>query len=175
MAETKRSADVEAWFEEFHGRLLGYLTHRLNMEAEAEDLAQEVFLRLLRLEDPAAVNHPRAFLFRIAANVVDDWRDRHYRVSVQPPDNFDALESGSNPGQEAIAQQRSAALEQALERLPRAHRGAVVLKAKHGLTHKEIAVRLGVSERRVKRYLIKGYARLREELAELRTERLTRR
>lgn len=167
MARTERNTKVEAWFEEFHGRLLGYLTHRLNIESEADDLAQEVFLRLLRLEDPAAVNHPRAFLFRIAANVVDDWRDRHFRVSVLPPDSFDEFESASDPAQEALAVQRERALERALNRLPQAHRVAVVLKGKHGMSHKEIAERLGVSERMVKRYVIKGYARMRDYLAEL--------
>lgn len=167
MSRAKRDAKVEAWFQAFHGRLLGYLTHRMNVEAEAEDLAQEVFLRLLRLDDPAVVNHPRAFLFRIAANVVDDWRDRHYRLSVQSPERFDMLESSADPGSDAVASERERAIVRALDRLPSAQRSAVVLKTRHGMTHKAIAEHLGVSERMVKRYIVKGYARLRDYLAEL--------
>ena len=41
-----------------------------------DDLAQEVFLRLLRYSDEVAVENPQGYLFRIAANVANEWRDR---------------------------------------------------------------------------------------------------
>ena len=167
MGQANPDNSIEAWFDEFHVHLLAYLTHRLNMEAEAEDLAQEVFLRLLRLDDPTVVNHPRAFLFRIASNVVNDWRDRHYRVEVRNPDRFDELGSESDPYADTVAGERARALDRALDRLPPSQRAAIVLKTKHGMSHKSIARHIGASERMVKRYLIKGYAGLRQYLAGL--------
>ena len=43
---------------------------------DIDDLAQEVFLRLLRYSDDIAVDNPQGYLFRIAANVANEWRER---------------------------------------------------------------------------------------------------
>ena len=167
MESARKKPTVEAWFEQYHKRLLGFLTHDLNVEAEADDLAQEVFLRLLRLDDTEAVNHPRAFLFRIAANVVSDWRDRHRRLWVDSPETFDDIAGDSSPVNTLVSRARAKAVNDALQQLPPAQGAALVLRIKHGLTYKEVAEHLGVTERMVKRYVVKGYAKLRELLAEL--------
>ena len=80
--------------DEYHQRLLNFLMHDLNGAAEADDFAQEIFLRLLRLDGIEAIRHPCAFLFRIAANVVSDWCDR-YRRRVDG--NFPRRIIGQNP------------------------------------------------------------------------------
>ena len=167
MSNPSRKPTVEAWFDRYHHRLLGFLTHELNVEAEADDLAQEVFLRLLRLDDPDAVNHPRAFLFRIASNVVSDWRDRHRRVKLESPETFEQMPSTANPINTLVAGARAEALDEALKRLPSSQSSALVLHVKHGLTYREVASHLGVSERMVKRYVVKGYASLRDYLADV--------
>lgn len=167
MDPARKKPTVEAWFDEYHKRLLGFLTHDLNVEAEADDLAQEVFLRLLRLDDPEAINHPRAFLFRVAANVVSDWRDRHRRLRIDSPETFDAIASEETPADALVADARAKAISEALKQLPPVQSAALVLRVTHGLTYKEVAQHLGVTERMVKRYVVKAYAKLRECLAEL--------
>ena len=167
MDPARKKPTVEAWFDEYHKRLLGFLTHDLNVEAEADDLAQEVFLRLLRLDEPEAINHPRAFLFRIAANVVSDWRDRYRRLRIDAPEKFDQLASDETPVNTLVSKARARAVNEALKALPPAQSAALVLRVKHGLTYKQVAEHLGVTERMVKRYVVKGYASLREQLVEL--------
>ena len=167
MDPARKKPKVEAWFDEYHKRLLGFLTHDLNVEAEADDLAQEVFLRLLRLDEPEAVNHPRAFLFRIAANVVSDWRDRYRRLRIDAPETFEQLATDETPVKTLVSKARAKAVNEALKDLPPAQSAALVLRVKHGLTYKQVAEHLGVTERMVKRYVVKGYASLREQLVEL--------
>ncbi len=67
-------ADVAAWYRQYHQRLLEYLRGNLRIASDAQDVSQEVFLRLLRVPDERVIEHPRAYLFRVAANVVSDWR-----------------------------------------------------------------------------------------------------
>jgi len=165
--QASKKPTVEAWFDQYHQRLLGFLTHELNVETEADDLAQEVFLRLLRLEDTEAVNHPRAFLFRIASNVVSDWRDRNRRLLVESPQTFEQMPSLASPEKTLVAEARAKALNEALKRLPHIQSSALVLRVKHGLTYGEVANHLGVSERMVKRYVVKGYAAMREYLVDV--------
>ncbi|MEO1202074.1 MAG: sigma-70 family RNA polymerase sigma factor [Pseudomonadota bacterium] len=167
MSKRNARATVEGWFDQYHDRLLWFLTHELNVEAEAADLAQEVFLRMLRLDDVSAINHPRAFLFRVASNVVSDWRDRNRRIAVEAPSTFDQLSSTSEPVDSLVASARASALDKALKGLPPSQSSALVLRVKHGLTYREVASHMGVSERMVKRYIVKGYARLRDELQNL--------
>ena len=167
MDPARKKPTVEVWFDEYHKRLLGFLTHDLNVEAEADDLAQEVFLRLLRLDEPEAINHPRAFLFRIAANVVSDWRDRYRRLRIDAPETFEQLATDETPVKTLVSKARAKAVNEALKDLPPAQSAALVLRVKHGLTYKQVAEHLGVTERMVKRYVVKGYASLREQLAEL--------
>ena len=167
MTQATENPTVEAWFDQYHQQLLGFLTHELKVEAEADDLAQEVFLRLLRLEDREAVLHPRAFLFRVAANVVSDWRVRHRRVRVDPPETFEQFPSAANPVSSLVSAARTKALNEALSRLPPVQSAAIVLRMKHGLTYKQVARHLEVTERMVKRYVVKGYAAMREYLVDL--------
>ena len=153
------------WFEEFHDRLLRFLTSRVYAESDAQDLAQEVFLRVLRIPDPDLVEHPRAYLYRIAANVVDDWRGARGRMEVRPPEAFEAAVDDSEAADELIESERARAVDGALRRLPPTYRAVLVLHTQHGLSCKAIAGHLGITERMVKRYVVKGYARMRDELA----------
>jgi RNA polymerase sigma factor (sigma-70 family) len=156
--------DVERWYGEYHTRLLQFLRRNLRTETDAQDVSQEVFLRLLRIPEDRVVEHPRAYLFRVAVNVLNDWRADQRMFETRPPDDFDKLETTRETEEDYDARKRLEAIDRALRSLPRHYRATIVLKTRDGLSYKEIASHLGVSERMVKRYVVKGYARLREKL-----------
>ena len=54
--------------------LLRFLRSRLPQESDAEDLAQEVYLRLLRVKDRDRIENQRAYVLRVAANIANEWR-----------------------------------------------------------------------------------------------------
>ena len=68
-------------------RIAGY---RIS-DSEVQDLAQEVFLRLLRVSNPDLVRHPRAYMLRVAINVLQEWRRRDDRFVVTAPVELDTL------------------------------------------------------------------------------------
>jgi len=161
-----RHQQVAQWFEENHERLLRFLSLSLDAEGEAEDLAQEVFLRMLRVDNADLVRHPRAYLFRVAANVANEWRVRGRRFVVRPPADFEGLSAPEQPEQELEGQDRSLQVNQALQSLPPMYRAVIILRTQEGMTYREVAEHLGITERMVKRHIVKGYARLRDSLAE---------
>lgn len=67
----------EAWLEQLFDdaghRFLSYLATRLKDGTDAQDLSQEVYLRLLRVDDVYLIRDPRRFALRVATNVANEW------------------------------------------------------------------------------------------------------
>jgi RNA polymerase sigma-70 factor (ECF subfamily) len=146
-----------------HEQMVLRLAYRmLGSRADAEDAAQEVFLKLHRnLDriDPSGGVH--SWLYRTALNVCYDKfrRHRHYEtvpeLSVTPPQ----LET-------LLAAQQREMLQQALQRLPDRERAALVLRELEGLETEEVARLLGVSGVTVRTQVASARKKLKEWIAE---------
>ncbi len=142
-----------------------YLAQRVDNRAEAEDLAQEIYLRLLRVERKDLIRCPEALLFRIASNAVYEWRLLARNRLPHSPAELDLLESmESDPAADIWRAELARELKAALERLSPKCRAAVLLHRRAQLTYSEVAVQLGVSAHMVKKYLSHGVAVCREHL-----------
>jgi RNA polymerase sigma-70 factor (ECF subfamily) len=162
-----RNGRIGSWFGRWRKPLRGWLSSRAAVpSSEVDDLAQEVFLRLLRYSDDIAVENPQGYLFRIAANVANEWRDRS-RVSL-PHDRswLDELQidPSDQPDNAAFQHRVSKHLQNVVARLPARQRQVLLLHVNEGLTYKQIADRLGVTYRIVLRDLTRAYASLRLQL-----------
>lgn len=143
--------------EASHGRnLRRFLARRAGArDAEVPDLVQEVFLRLLRVEDHEAIRNPQAYLYTIASHVLYQHALRHAQSSTRLADVFPPRESADELDPEILleAEQRFEALARALEaHSPRAYT-TLILHRCDGIPLRDIAPRLGVSYTMVKRYL----------------------
>lgn len=133
--------------------------------AEADDLTQEVFLRLVRYSDDVLVENPQGYLFRVATNVVQEWRER-CRVRL-PHDQAGLNELEIEPADEpqnaferACANQR---VRRAVDRLPARRRTLLLLHVVEGLTYRQIAEQEGLTYRIVLRDLTRAYSSLRRQ------------
>lgn len=163
-------SDVAEWYDEYHLRLLNYVRTSLRAESDAQDVSQEVYLRLLRVPEDRVIDHPRAYLFRVAANVINDWRAGQKLVETRDPGALDEMPGPADSAADYDRRQQAEQVDRAIRSLPTLYRAALLLKSQHGMTYGEIAGHLGVSERMVKRYIVKAYARLRAELADLNSD-----
>ncbi len=163
MQEAENYTLVAQWYEKYHEALLRRWSGTLSAQ-DGRELAQEVFLRLLRTRDLSLIRHPRAYLFRIAGHVVAEWRAHEDLFS---PLDEDLEQADADVGFTSVAEERNVhRLKQALDKLPLVLRTTVVLHAQHGMSYDEIATHMQVSKRMVKRYIVKGYAQLRRQLTE---------
>src|ERR1044072_2199916 len=72
-----RDTRLIEWFGKWRKPIRSWLRNRASVPpGDIDDLAQEVFLRLLRYSDDVAVENPQGYLFRIAANVANEWQER---------------------------------------------------------------------------------------------------
>jgi len=141
-------------------RLRRFLSVRLRNVHEVPDLAQEVFLRLLRVDRHESIRNPEAYLFTVASHVV-----HQHSLSRSSEPNFiditDAVTELAGPeGEDPLTRsdnaQRVERLEEILNRLPPRVAAALVLHRVAGCTVEEVAERLGVSESTAKRYLTRA-------------------
>lgn len=165
-------------YEDYRPRLVSYLS-RLAGESEAEDLAQEVFLKASQAL-PEFRGHAKlsTWLYRIATHAAcDQRRSPAFRHETELPlvdDPFDALQVSAcgcgrfqDPPARAIEQQYvrgelSACIQNTLRQLPESYRVVVVLSDLEELPNQEIAAILGLSLETVKMRLHRGRAKLRE-------------
>jgi len=158
------------WFRQWRLPLRRFLIGRGMVPAsDLDDVAQEVFLRLMRYGRTELIEHPQAYLYRMASNVAAEWaiRGRHARALEPEWVSWLATEEGTNPAQEADQLELQDEIERALRALTLQQREVLKLQFYASLNRRQIAERTGLSERSVKRTLARGYARLRQELSAL--------
>jgi RNA polymerase sigma-70 factor (ECF subfamily) len=137
-----------------------FLAARLRNAADVHDLAQEVFLRLLRVDRADKIRSPEAYLLTIAGHVLHQHALRA-QTTPEPVDISDALlESHLTEEADPVAQvsleRRLEALERGLARLSPKTRTAFLLQRRDGCTLDEIAERMGISRAMVKKHLAKA-------------------
>jgi RNA polymerase sigma-70 factor, ECF subfamily len=134
--------------------------------ATADDLTQEAFLRLYQM---AARYRPEAalstFLHRIVVNlVIDARRTRRSHLRLQDAPEPPAADGKPDP---LVAAERARRVQQAIQALPERQRVALVLHRYEGQSYKQIAEVTQDSAAAVESLLMRAYARLRQELADL--------
>ncbi len=143
------------YFLQIRGELLRFLARRAGA-ARAEDLVQDVWIRLRERSDPDSWVEPRAVIFTVAANLATDAgrRDARYRrLLANDPDSLESTASEADPLASAEAAARVERIAAALAKLPPLCREALLLNRLQSLTHAEIAGVLRISKKSVQRYL----------------------
>jgi RNA polymerase sigma factor (sigma-70 family) len=162
-----RNSRLTAWFEVWRTSMCRWVSSRSSIQAaDLDDVAQEVFLRLLRYSDDAVVEHPQSYLFRIATNVVNEWRERA-RNSLPHDDVWLAdlqIEPDNEPESSLEHTLVNEKVRKAVSQLPPRQREVLLLHIRDDLTYKQIAARLKLTTRVVRRDIARAYAQLRGEL-----------
>jgi RNA polymerase sigma factor (sigma-70 family) len=155
-----------------HGRAVqAYFYRHTRRHGDATDLAQEVYVRMLRVKDPDTIRDMEAYLFTVASNLAREQAARDHRrgITVDLEEAKLLAELVETPALDAeinVAQQLKR-LHEVLRQLPPRWHAAVVMHYVHDLSHQEIADRLSVSARAVKKYLAQALGRCRRRMAGL--------
>ena len=144
-----------------HGRWLsGWLVRRTACRDRADDLAHDTFCRLLERESLPILDDPRRYLATVARRLlVDDVRRRELERAYLTALAAEDIEDLRTPERVLEAVQLLDGLVRLLDELPASTREAFLLRRLDGLSHEEIARRLGVSLRTVKRRVAEAYQR----------------
>ena len=151
------------WRRRWNRSLLQFLGRRVRSTVEVEDLAQEIYLRLLRAPDLQQVRNPQAYLLRVAGNVVAEWRRQYPPMEPFSADE-DVLADECLPELTLDATLSEERLNRQLAQMSPMMRAVVLLRLRDEHSYKQVAQELDLTLRQVRRYLARGYERLRSAL-----------
>lgn len=165
MSDQVTQSRLAGWFRQWRTPLRRFLIGRSAVPAaDLDDVAQEVFLRLMRYDRTELIEHPQAYLYKMAANVAAEWtlRGRHVQpLEAQWLAGRPTADQAEDPAGRLEVQQE---IECALLTLSPRQREVLRLQFFEDLSRIQIAERLGTTERSVKRILMKSYEKLRDQL-----------
>jgi len=162
--------------EKFRRPLISFMYRMTHNSAIAEELAQEVFLRIYRSRESYSADAKfTTWMYRIATNLaVNHARDSKYdrpevKASLDETDEetglaIDVADSTPNVEQQILRRERLTAIRQQIESLPERQRMAVLMHKYQNMDYKQIAEVLHLSESATKSLLFRAYESLREKL-----------
>ncbi len=159
--------------ERYYRELRRFLSRLVSDSDTASDIAQESYARVLSItHSGGAIENPRALLYRTARNLVIDM---HRRATVRTTLDIDELAEHEEPVAPQMNQpdelwassQRTQSLLAAIEALPPRCREAFILHKFDGLSHAEVARRMGISRNMVEKHIVRGLLSCRMRLAEI--------
>ena len=162
---------VERLFAEHRGALQAFFRRRIRSKADAPDLAQEVYLRMLRISDHEAIRNPVVYLYTVANNLLKEHavleRRRANSIGVDETGKQEELEVLSSFDGDLDTAQRVERLRVVLKQLRPKWQAAVALRFMQGLSYPEIGVQLGVSTQMAKKCVAQALAHCRRRMARL--------
>jgi RNA polymerase sigma factor (sigma-70 family) len=155
--------ELKAWFVRevlpLEAALMQFLQHNWRNASDIADLRQDVYLRVCEAALKETPLQTRQFVFATARNLLIDRVRRAQVIPIEAVADLDALEIATDtPGPDRIASSRDELrhLQAALDRLAPRCRETIVMGRVEGLSGREIAQRMGISEGTVSEHLAKG-------------------
>jgi RNA polymerase sigma-70 factor (ECF subfamily) len=179
---SKSVSGISAWFVRevlpLEAVLIQFLHHNWRNPSEGPDLLHDVYVRTYEAAGKEIPDNAKAFVFATARNLIIDRVRRERIVPIEIMSDMESLGIAvdePDADRRVIARAELRRLEVALERLRPRFREAFVLRQIEGLSRREIATRMGVSEETVKQYLADGICALADmlygEAADLRRQK----
>lgn len=151
--------DIKVLFKNHNEELVRYLTGRLKSHEEAVEVAQEAYVRLLRLDDTSTIGFLRAFLYRTATNIAIDRIRRkglaQAYVDQEAPQQVNEM-FGFTPERTAAAKQALARVLDCVSSLPPKCRHAFVEYKFRNRSYDDIAEEMGLTSSMVRKYVLRA-------------------
>lgn len=165
---------LAAALEEWRADIRRFLVARTGSEADADDVLSELWLKLTSIQ-PGPISNPKSYLFRIANNLVLDrlreTRRRERREShwtAEQHANYSPLSEVADPALDAeqrlVAGDEMQRLADALAQLPAGAQRVIRMHKLEGLSHADVAARLGISKSAVEKHMAVAMTHLRRLL-----------
>lgn len=164
---SRRAGFAALAFEQFSAGLHRFLLRRVRHAEHAEDLEQEVYVRLLRISNEELVRCPEAYVYRIASNLLGRFtlRERQEPLSLDSEALAGLAEELQDdaPTPEELYDERGREerLWTIVMQLPPMQKAVFVLARYQGLSHSEIGAKLGISALTVKKHMSRAICRCR--------------
>lgn len=161
----KRKNKILNAFTEYRDVLVRGMLRLSVRPSDVDDILQESLARTLEADENKEIDHPKSYLFTVSRNIVFRDQERCAR-EVQWEIDEAILEANTSPiDRELYYKQMLEVFWEALETLPQSHRRAILLRRIYGLSHKQVAKKMGLSVSTVEKYFALGIKRCQDVMA----------
>lgn len=163
----QRLIQIEVLFRQYSERILNYIKSRINSVEDAENLAQDVWIRIMESEIVISVEKVLSYLYKIASNLVNDYlRNLYTKMGVQN----DLIENQSNfsvptPEEDLYVKQITSLESEKIECLPKQRRIIYIMSRFEEKSVADIAETLSLSFRTVENHLRMGRRDVRDYIS----------
>ena len=154
-------------FQKYNESLVRYLSVRLCSRRDAEEVAQEAYARMLKLDESDTISHMQAYLFKIASNIAID---RMRSQGRQPQHlSFDGVGDGIPAPAEAVdrivgAREQLSLIREIVAELPPKCRKAFLLYKFNEQSYRDIAEHMQLTESMIRKYVLRAIVYCRARL-----------
>ncbi|RDS79361.1 RNA polymerase sigma factor [Dyella monticola] len=160
-------SDVEALFREHNRALIAFLQCRLHSLSDAQEVAQEAYLRMLTMDHREDIDSLRSYLFRVAGNLaIDKLRKHKVRSDFAAAQSHDEAMDEESPAHHAMAVEHVTGIRHALRELPPKASRAFVMHVIEGRDFASVAQAMKLSERMVRYHVANALAHCRARIDE---------
>jgi RNA polymerase sigma factor (sigma-70 family) len=152
----QRETEQSSWFVDevlpHEAGLRRWIKSRFSAIRDVDDLIQETYSRILKIHESGPIPNPQAFLFVVSRNLAINKLRRmslEYSPETESLDPLVLADEMAGPFESAVHQEEIDQLVAAIQSLPDRCRQVMTLKKIYGLTQKEVAAKMGVSENTV--------------------------
>ena len=164
VTDRSQSIIVDSYIE-YYSRVVDFITYRINNRCDAEDLAQDVFIRLMEYKQILCEATVKHFIYTISRNIVTDYLRRYYKAKEISCYLYDEAPSCTNETEEIVLTNDISSLEKKkLATFPRQRKQIYYLTRFKGLSSVEIAACLNVGKRTVECHLFMARKEMRTYL-----------
>jgi RNA polymerase sigma-70 factor (ECF subfamily) len=167
LVQLKTESDARALSRRFRPALIAFFVRRMHNHAEAEDLTQEVLMRVVERGATIDERGPDAYVFQIAANLLRD-RGRRLKVRAAYRSGFGMIDADRveelDPDRVVQGRHTLDIILAALDELPDRTRNIFILFRLENMKQREIAAALGLSVRTIEQHVIRASVHLRQRL-----------
>ena len=161
--EKKEHIHIESIWNEYYDQLLRFILKRVADKATAEDILQNVFIKILTninsLKDSTKM---KSWLFQITRNAIID----HYRKSKKSENNHLELSEEDDEISSDVMEEVESWVTPFIHSLPQKYQEALILSEINGMPHKEMAIQLGISYTAAKTRVHRGRTMLKQKLTQ---------
>ena len=154
-------------FREHNAALVRFLSAKLPSIQDAQEVAQEAYVRMLRLDEPHTISHLQAYLFKIATNIaIDRIRQRNRRPEAPDFEGIIATVRCPSPlpDEKVEVKQKIAQIKDIIKELPPKCRLAFLLYKFKGMPYRDIARQMNLTESMIRKYVLRAVVYCRERL-----------
>lgn len=157
---------ITAAYEKYRATVHGFFRKRLINDFEAEDLTQDVFIKLVNCSQMLRPETVQFFIFAIARNLSIDYNRRFFKKLEVTQAVFEEMAVSANTTENDIAYNELVCIEQAAMKTLPEQRCKVYQLSMHGdYSYKEMAEQLNISPRTVEKHLLTGRSDVRRYIA----------